>query len=70
MEELEVDGIDETSGRILIVEVEWWISGVHYTMLSTCICVCNFSLWIVKMKYVLILLYLHQPPELMKQFLL
>lgn len=33
MEELEVDGIDETSGRILIVEVEWWISGVHYTML-------------------------------------
>ena len=33
MEELELDGIDETCGRILIVEVEWWISGVHYTTL-------------------------------------
>ena len=43
---------------------------VHYTMLSTCMCVCSFSFYIVKMKYMLILLYLHQPPELMKQFLL
>lgn len=33
MEELVVDGTDETSARTLIVEVEWWISGVHYTML-------------------------------------
>lgn len=49
MEELEVDGIDETSGRILIVEVEWWISGVHYTMLF--IYVWNFphtKKWLLK----------------------
>lgn len=32
MEELVVDSTDETSARTLI-EVEWWISGVHYTML-------------------------------------
>lgn len=32
MEELVVDSTDETSARTLI-EVEWWISEVHYTML-------------------------------------